>query len=173
MRAFAAVSPSPPTLASWVRTTLTIDDQVLRAVKVRAARTGKGDSEVIEEALRRELVSRWLTGDFELVVSEELLSELGRALAYPKLRTRVPADDAEQLVARFRLLGSMAPDPPKPLRWSSDAGDDYLFALAESTRALVISGDQHVLRLADELPVRSARQLLEAFGPEEKPYRRV
>jgi Ribbon-helix-helix protein, copG family len=38
-----------------VRTTLTIDETVLRAVKVRAARSGKGDSEVIEEALRREL----------------------------------------------------------------------------------------------------------------------
>ena len=40
---------------SKVRTTLTIDESVLRAVKVRAARTGRGDSEVIEEALRREL----------------------------------------------------------------------------------------------------------------------
>ena len=38
-----------------MRTTVTIDEEVLRAVKVRAARTGKGDSEVIEEALRREL----------------------------------------------------------------------------------------------------------------------
>jgi ribbon-helix-helix CopG family protein len=38
-----------------VRTTLTIDDAVLTAVKVRAARTGRGDSEVIEEALRRDL----------------------------------------------------------------------------------------------------------------------
>jgi metal-responsive CopG/Arc/MetJ family transcriptional regulator len=38
-----------------VRTTLTIDEEVLRAVKVRSARTSKGDSEVIEEALRREL----------------------------------------------------------------------------------------------------------------------
>jgi len=37
------------------RTTLTIDEETLRAVKVRAARTGKGDSEVIEEALRRQL----------------------------------------------------------------------------------------------------------------------
>ena len=37
------------------RTTLTIDEETLRAVKVRAARTGKGDSEVIEEALRRHL----------------------------------------------------------------------------------------------------------------------
>ena len=38
-----------------VRTTLTVEERVLRAVKVRAARTGKGDSEVIEEALRKEL----------------------------------------------------------------------------------------------------------------------
>jgi len=38
-----------------VRTTLTIDETVLRAVKIRAARTGQGDSEVIEGALRREL----------------------------------------------------------------------------------------------------------------------
>jgi hypothetical protein len=34
------------------RTTLTIDDDLLRAVKLRAARTGKRDSEVIEEAVR-------------------------------------------------------------------------------------------------------------------------
>jgi hypothetical protein len=38
-----------------VRTTLTIDEDVLRWVKVRAARTGKGDSQVIEESLRRDL----------------------------------------------------------------------------------------------------------------------
>lgn len=38
-----------------VRTTLTIDPEVLRAVKVQAARSGKGESQVIEEALRRDL----------------------------------------------------------------------------------------------------------------------
>lgn len=38
-----------------VRTTLTIDDEVLKAIKVRAARAGRGDSEMIEEALRRDL----------------------------------------------------------------------------------------------------------------------
>jgi hypothetical protein len=37
------------------RTTLTIDGEVLRAVKVRAARTGKGESEVIEDAVRKDL----------------------------------------------------------------------------------------------------------------------
>jgi plasmid stability protein len=38
-----------------VRTTLTIDDEVLRWVKIRAARTGKSDGAVIEESLRRDL----------------------------------------------------------------------------------------------------------------------
>jgi len=38
-----------------VRTTVTLDQDVLRSVKVRAARQGKGDSEVIEESLRRDL----------------------------------------------------------------------------------------------------------------------
>lgn len=37
------------------RTTVTLEEDVLRAVKVKAARTGKGDSEVIEEALRKDL----------------------------------------------------------------------------------------------------------------------
>lgn len=37
------------------RMTVTIDDGVLRAVKSRAARIGTRDSEVIEEALRRDL----------------------------------------------------------------------------------------------------------------------
>jgi hypothetical protein len=40
---------------SKVRTTLTIDEGVLKAVRMRAARLGRGDSEVIEESLRRDL----------------------------------------------------------------------------------------------------------------------
>lgn len=38
-----------------IRTTLTIDEGVWRAVRVRAARNGIRDSDVIEAALRREL----------------------------------------------------------------------------------------------------------------------
>jgi len=40
---------------SKVRTTLTIDESVMRAVRMRAARTGRADSAVIEESLRRDL----------------------------------------------------------------------------------------------------------------------
>ena len=37
------------------RTTLTIEEDVLRAVKVRAARSGGGESKVIEDAVRKDL----------------------------------------------------------------------------------------------------------------------
>jgi len=40
---------------SKARTTVTLDEDVFRAVKIKAARTGKRDSEVIEESLRRDL----------------------------------------------------------------------------------------------------------------------
>ena len=38
-----------------LRTTVTLDERILRAVRVKAARTGRRDSDVIEEALRRDL----------------------------------------------------------------------------------------------------------------------
>lgn len=52
------------------RTTLTIDDEVLRAVRLRAAHTGRRESEVIEDALRRELgldvlEALWATNDMD------------------------------------------------------------------------------------------------------------
>lgn len=68
---------------------MTIDEGVLRAVKIRGARTGKGDSEVIEEALRRELGLDLL----ELVwTRNDLAEEQARALAVEaQHETRPPA----------------------------------------------------------------------------------
>jgi hypothetical protein len=42
-------------MVAKVRTTLTIDEDVLKWVKIRAARTGVSDSAVIEGSLRRDL----------------------------------------------------------------------------------------------------------------------
>jgi len=47
---------------SKVRTTVALDEEVLRWVRVRAARLGKGDSEVIEQSLRRDLGLELLEG---------------------------------------------------------------------------------------------------------------
>ena len=107
------------------------------------------------------IISRWLAGDFELVVSKALLTELERALSYSKLRNRIPADEASAFIAVLREGAVVATDPPEPPRRSSDPGDDYLLALAEHERAVLVSGDQHLLALASEFPIRTARAFLD------------
>ena len=54
------------------RTTLTIDEDVLRAVKLRAAATGAGESQLIEDAIRRDLGLDTLT---ELWANTKAMSE--------------------------------------------------------------------------------------------------
>jgi putative PIN family toxin of toxin-antitoxin system len=97
------------------------------------------------------------------VVSERLLVELRRALRYPRLRERIPAEEADEFVHGLRELAIVAPDPRRPPRRSADPGDDYLLALAESERAVLVSGDRHLLDLAAELPVRSPSDFLTSF----------
>jgi uncharacterized protein len=113
-----------------------------------------------------QLISGWLRGEFELVVSETLLTELERALAYPKLHRRVTPDEATAFAALLRHDATLAADPPNPARRSGDPGDDYLLALAEAERALLVTGGQHLLTLADQLPVQTARAFLDTLaGP--------
>ena len=109
------------------------------------------------------LLNRWRAGEFELIVSERLLAELWDALQYRKLRDRVPAEDAREFVSRLRALATAAPDPPDAPRRSEDPADDYLLALAEAERAVLVSGDRHLLDLADTLPVRSPRNFLDSL----------
>jgi putative PIN family toxin of toxin-antitoxin system len=108
-----------------------------------------------------QIITRWLGGEFELVVSELLLGELERALAYPRLRSRIPADEAVEFVSLLRLGTILAPDPEGAVHRSADPGDDYLLALAENERAVLVSGDRHLLELADDLPIQSARTFLD------------
>jgi uncharacterized protein len=110
-----------------------------------------------------EIISRWLGGEFELVVSELLLAELERALAYPKLHAHITSGQAAEFVRLLAHGGMRAPDPSAPPRRSMDPGDDYLLALAEQENAVLVSGDRHLLQLAGEFPVRTARAFLEAM----------
>jgi putative PIN family toxin of toxin-antitoxin system len=100
-------------------------------------------------------------GEFELVASRALLEELARALGYPKLRRRIGAEDARAVLGWTETMASSVPDPTAPPSVRSpDPGDDYLIALACSCRAALVSGDKHLLDLADHIPVYSARDFL-------------
>ena len=107
----------------------------------------------------------WIDGAFEVFVSEELIAGLERALAYPKLRKRIEPDQAAQLVELVRREAFMIDDPKvSPRVRSIDANDDYLIALAEATHAVIVSGDGHLLDLADQIPAYAPSVFLELLA---------
>jgi putative PIN family toxin of toxin-antitoxin system len=106
------------------------------------------------------LLLRWLAGDFELIISDKVLSELSRALAYPRLRSRVTEMDASDFADLLENTATKAPDPDKQGRWSRDAGDDYLVALAMSASAVLVSGDRDLLDLGGDFPIYSPLEFL-------------
>ena len=100
-------------------------------------------------------------GEFELIASQALLEELGRALGYPKLRAHIGGEDAVAVVRWASETATTAPSPRAATSVrSADPGDDYLIALASAHRAALVSGDKHLLSLSSEIPVFSPRDVL-------------
>jgi uncharacterized protein len=104
-------------------------------------------------------------GEFELVLSEALLEELERELAYPKLRRHVSESEAAELLRWVAGGATVVVDPESnpPVR-SRDPDDDYLIALASAHRAALVSGDKHLLALEGEIPVFPPRGFLDLLG---------
>ncbi len=100
------------------------------------------------------LLEAWERGEFELIVSNALREELERALGYPKLRGHISEEEAQRVLRWLTESATVIDDPadPAPVR-SADPDDDYLIALAESRQAILVSGDRHILDLADQIPV--------------------
>ena len=106
-----------------------------------------------------------LGGACELVASPLLLAELQRALAYPKIRRRIPASDATALVGLIERQARVVDDPTEPpLVRSPDPGDDYLIALAVAARTVIVSGDRHLLGIDQTLPIHSPAAFLALLG---------
>jgi uncharacterized protein len=112
-----------------------------------------------------DVLRAWLDGHFELVVSPLLLAELERALAYPKVRKRIAAEDAERFVDWLSgsAIHGADPNAPPAVR-SRDPGDDYLLALAASERAVLVTGDKDLLSLEAAGAIVRPATFLEALS---------
>ena len=113
------------------------------------------------------LIKAWLSGDFELIVSPLLLAELERVLAYPKIRSRIPQDDAATLLTLLREVGLLLEDPDdEPQVAVPDPADRYLVVLAASARAILVTGDAALLGLAElQIPVYSPAAFEQMLDP--------
>lgn len=106
------------------------------------------------------ILGEWITGGFDLIVSPMLLDELNRVLGYTKIRTRVAAEDARELLELLALWAVVADDPEIASPRTTDPKDDYLLALSREQRAVLVTGDNGLLRLKEARPVYSPRDFL-------------
>ena len=99
------------------------------------------------------IVGAWREGRFDLVISKQQLSEIGRVLAYPKIRERLGLGDAtiaaflKQLLLRSELVdiegvaGEVPQDPDdRPI----------LAALLVAEADWLVTGDRDLLVLRDQ-----------------------
>ena len=113
-----------------------------------------------------QLMSRWLGGEFELVVSNRLLDELERAFTYPKLRSRLDEAETDAFLGLLRSGSAehVEDSDASPSVGSRDPDDDYLIALAATARATLVTGDADLLELANSIPVVSPRAFLDGLA---------
>jgi len=101
------------------------------------------------------ILREWQAGAFELIVSPQLLAELERVLARPKVVARA-AGAAAATVPLIKAGAALVEDPPAERLVPGDPGDDYLVALARAGRAhVIVTGDAHLLE-ADLRPLAVA-----------------
>ena len=88
-------------------------------------------------------------GRFALVVSPHLLAELAGVLMRERFRRYLTLEDALEYVEGIAVLSESVADPADPPRIAADEDDDYLFALAQASGAVLVSGDRHVRGAAE------------------------
>lgn len=102
------------------------------------------------------VVHAWRVARFELVMTVEQLSEIGRVLNYPKIRKILGWDRAtiegflKQLYLRTRLVDISGTAASVP----ADPGDNFVLAtLIASQAECLVTGDADLLALRDRYPI--------------------
>jgi putative PIN family toxin of toxin-antitoxin system len=104
------------------------------------------------------ILRAWQRGVFELVLSSEILEEIGRVLSYEKLRKfRWMTDDEIVLLLETLAQESILVPGTRGVKASRDPADDkFLSAAIEGGAQYVVSGDRDLLDLKT---YREARML--------------
>lgn len=112
------------------------------------------------------LLRLWTEGEFEIVVSPQLVAELQDVLARPQIAPRIPPNRARALVRALSAGAIEEIDPPTSAPVTRGPKDEYLVALARAAGAdVIVSGDRHLLELDIRPPVLTPRELLQLLRP--------
>ena len=94
------------------------------------------------------LIERWLLRDYELVISEHILTGLARAWTNAYFRTRYTADQAQQAVRLLREHSTIVTPVTTVHGVADDEEDDLVLATGVAGNVShLVTGDRGLLRL--------------------------
>ncbi|HEY6730124.1 MAG TPA: putative toxin-antitoxin system toxin component, PIN family [Solirubrobacterales bacterium] len=100
------------------------------------------------------LLARAHGAEYEMVTSPLLLSEVGTVLQREKFRRYASIEAVTAYLRYIRRLARIAPDPDAPAPIScADPQDNYLLALAYAQKAVLVTGDSHLLDIVSGAPI--------------------
>jgi putative PIN family toxin of toxin-antitoxin system len=102
------------------------------------------------------IVAAWREGRFDLIVSVHRLTEIGRVLAYPKIRRILRWDDEtigrflRQLLLRAEMV---VPDRMAGVQLRDAADTVILGSLVAGSADWLVTGDADLISLRDDFPI--------------------
>jgi len=114
------------------------------------------------ESVPGRAVAAWREGRFDLIVPLAQLGEIGRVLAYPKIRKILQWDDETigRFVRQLYLRAEVVEPAPQPVE-VRDRGDLHvLHALAAGTAELLVTGDEDLLALRERYAIETSAELV-------------
>lgn len=109
------------------------------------------------------VVAAWRQARFELVISVPQLAEIGRALAYPKIRRLLGWDDQriEQFIRQLYVRSQVVDLAGTSVEVPRDPDDIPILATLVAARAdVLISGDGDLLALRDRYAIQTPAEFV-------------
>jgi len=102
------------------------------------------------------IVAAWREARFDLVISVHQLAEIGRALAYPKIRRILDWDDRriEQFIRQLYIRAQIVDLDEVSVEAPADPDDAPILATLVAAKAdVLITGDGDLLALREQYPI--------------------
>jgi uncharacterized protein len=112
------------------------------------------------------IVNAWRRRNFALVLSEPMLEEIARVLAYPKIRKRLGWDDETiaRYVALLRFEAEVVSIAGVEANVPADPDDNHLLATVIASKAdWLITGDRDFDALSEHHPIISPSEFVRRF----------
>ena len=97
-----------------------------------------------------QIIQRWEAGEFLVVTSQTLVTELKQTLAYPRVRKylKLSSDDIEKFIEHLNVVAIVVTPQSMLKVVEQDPDDDRVIECAVAGKAsYIVSGDAHLLDL--------------------------